>query len=273
MILKELQTALNSQRPEENRFYGLVSGFVVDLKDPANLGRVKVTIPELFKEGKSETVFIKPTGKEDRGHSYWARLATLMGGSERGTYFVPEVGDEVLVAFELGYMNRPVIVGALWNADAKPPVTMDGDGKNDVRAIHSRSGHKIVLNDAKDKPSILISDKDGKNQILIDLDPAKKVIQIKVEDDLKIEAGGNISITAKGKIDIKASQGLAAESDADVSIKAKSKAAVESSGPLTLKSSSKVAVEGSMQAEIKAAAVSVNGSGLTEIKGGIVKIN
>ena len=152
MTLIEL---LTSVAKEDNgsgfKIYGAVTGFVQDVKDPLGLGRVKVDFPWLAEE-KDDTVSIEDD--EKRAHSYWARVATLMAGKERGSYFVPEIGDEVLVLFGHGELDRPYIVGVLWNKEDKPPEEMDADGKNDVRAIHTRSGHKLIFNDSEDKPSI-----------------------------------------------------------------------------------------------------------------------
>ena len=63
-----------------------------------------------------------------------------MAGDDRGTFFMPDVGDEVLVAFLAGDPQHPFVVGALWNGKDKPPVSMDGAGKNDIRVICSRNG-------------------------------------------------------------------------------------------------------------------------------------
>jgi len=77
---------------------------------------------------------------------FWARLATPMAGADRGVVFLPEPGDEVLVAFERGDLRFPYVVGALWNGDARPP-EINRDGKNDRRDIKSRKGHKLVFDD------------------------------------------------------------------------------------------------------------------------------
>src|SRR5215212_313772 len=97
---------------------GIVIGLVIDLKDEENIGRVKVKYPHL----------------EDQP-SDWARLASPMAGNKRGTFFRPEVGDEVLVAFEHGEPRRPYIIGALWSK-VDPPPPDDGDTeKNNWRFI------------------------------------------------------------------------------------------------------------------------------------------
>lgn len=261
MSILQLLNETNEQlQQKDNKIYGVVIGIVKDIRDPDNFGRVKVNFPWLA-EKDAETVSIGDGA--DRAHSYWARLATFMAGSGRGSYFMPEEEDEVLVAFEHGELDRPIILGALWNTVDKPPEEMDKDGKNDIRAIHTRSGHKIVFNDSEDKPSILIIDNTGDNSIAID--SANNNMDIKVKNDLTIEVGGKITINAGKDISI--------ETKANLSAKATGSGSIETNQKLDIKSSQGVAVDGSLQADLKAAKVSVNGSGITEIKGGLVKIN
>ncbi|MEJ2366105.1 MAG: phage baseplate assembly protein V, partial [Deltaproteobacteria bacterium] len=111
MSLVELLRDKTGPQQQASKVYGVVVGIVRDIKDPENLGRVKVDFPWLGEA--AEAVSIK--SDDDRAHSFWARIAVLMAGKERGTYFIPEVDDEVLVAFEHGDMDRPFIVGGLWN--------------------------------------------------------------------------------------------------------------------------------------------------------------
>jgi uncharacterized protein involved in type VI secretion and phage assembly len=249
------------------RIYGVVVGIVRDIKDPDGLGRVKVDFPWLGEE--SEAVAIE--SDEDRAHSNWARVATLMAGPERGTFFIPEVDDEVLVAFEHGDPSRPFVIGVLWNSDDKPPETMDGDGKNDIRSIHSRSGHKIILDDSDDNTSITIVDKDEKNKIF--LDTANEAMEITITGNLTIDVGGDITIKAGGKIEATADGDIKAESQGNLEMKAGGSGKLEATGALDLKSSASLTAEGSGTAELKGASVTVNGSGMAEVKGGLVKIN
>lgn len=261
MTLLDLLTLdTNEQDAERGRIYGVVTGIVKDLKDPLNLGRVKVIFPWLAGEDED---LIHIEDQDQRAHSYWARVATLMAGPKRGTFWVPEMEDEVLVAFEHGQLDRPVVIGTLWNTDDKPPEAMDGEGKNDIRAIHTRSGHKFVFNDSDDKPSILLVDKTGNNKIFIDSKDNKMVIE--VAGDLTITVGGKLSITAKS--------GITVESSADISMKAQSNLSLEAISAFSAKGSTKASLESSAQAEVKGNMVSVNGSGMTEVKGGMVKIN
>src|SRR5688572_3781263 len=94
------------------RWYGVYPALVTNIKDPDGQGRVKVSLP---------------WSPDTAGARYeaWARVATLMGGNNRGSWFVPDVNDEVLVGFEGGAAHRPYVLGGLWNGQDKPPESMD----------------------------------------------------------------------------------------------------------------------------------------------------
>ena len=77
-----------------------------------------------------------------------ARVAAPMAGHKRGAYFMPEIGDEVVVGFELGNLNRPVILGALWSDVDAPPASADTSSSNNVRTITSRAGHEVTFDDS-----------------------------------------------------------------------------------------------------------------------------
>ena len=115
---------------ERKRLYGAYPAVVSDIKDPDNQGRVKIRLP---------------WSPDDAGYDLWARLATMMAGNKRGSWFIPEVGDEVLVMFEAGDPRRPYVIGMLWNGKDNPPESMDGAGKNNKKSIVSRNGIKITM--------------------------------------------------------------------------------------------------------------------------------
>ena len=110
-----------------SKVYGVMVGTVVDVNDPQGEGRVRVMFPWL--PGDSET--------------YWAPIAAAMAGHERGAFLMPEIEDEVLVAFDRGDVNHPYVLGFLWNGRQKPP-------SQDVREriIRSVNGHAIRFLDA-----------------------------------------------------------------------------------------------------------------------------
>jgi uncharacterized protein involved in type VI secretion and phage assembly len=193
---------------ESGRFYGVVIGVVTNNQDPDSLGRVKVKFPWL----------------SDQDESSWARVAAPMAGKERGLYFLPEVDDEVLVAFEHGMMEYPYIIGALWNGKDKPPET-NSDGKNNKRTITSRSGMIIRLDDTDGSEKIEISNADGKNSIVIDV--AKQKITIAADADISIES-------KQGKVKI-AGKGIELSSQDGVKIEAKTSMDLKASGKMTIK--------------------------------------
>ena len=132
-----------------DRIFGVVVGIVTNNNDPEGIGRVKVRFPWL--SGTDESA----------DESAWARIAASMAGKGRGAYFLPEVDDEVLVAFDHGDIRFPYVLGALWNGQDQPPAA-NNDGKNNLRLIQSRSGHIIRLDDTSGAEKIEILDKSGK---------------------------------------------------------------------------------------------------------------
>ena len=190
------------------RQYGVMIGLVMDNKDLNGLGRVKVKFP----------------GWSDDEIGHWARMATPMAGDQRGFFCLPEVKDEVLVAFEQGDMSRPYIVGALWNGKDKPPST-NADGKNNIRVIQSRSGSLIRFDDTKGGEKIEIQDKNGDNSIVIDI--AKGAIVIKSSKDISIEAAqGTIKLNAQN-IEISSTASTKIEATKDLNLSATGKTNVK----------------------------------------------
>jgi uncharacterized protein involved in type VI secretion and phage assembly len=127
-------------------------------------------------------MFAEVTGIHDDGYQLkWlsgsmsspsapARVATLMAGDGRGAFFMPEVGDEVVVGFELGNIDRPVILGALWSDQDKPPQQADTSATNHVRTIVSRAGHEVTFDDSP-AGKITIKTKGGMEITLNDVPP------------------------------------------------------------------------------------------------------
>jgi uncharacterized protein involved in type VI secretion and phage assembly len=200
---------LEQSRRQDSRIYGVVVGVVTDNKDPDKLGRVKVKIPRLSSDDESN----------------WARVISFMGGKQMGGFFLPEVNDEVLVAFEYGDINIPYVIGSLWNGKDSPPLTND-DGKNNFRIIKSRSGHVIRLDDTDGQEKIEIVDKSENNKIIIDT--KEKKISIKSDKDIEISA-------PNGKVTIKAN---------DFEVKSQASAKIEASSSMDLKASGTTNIKG-----------------------------
>jgi phage protein D/phage baseplate assembly protein gpV len=259
-----LNSTPSAESRNNGRIHGVVPALVTNFNDPKKVGRVKVKYPWLWNLSGSSPIEIE---------SDWVRIATPSAGADRGFYYMPEVDDEVLVAFEHGDPNRPYIVGGLWNSKDKPPMPSDKvhDGsKITKRMIKSRSGHTILLDDTNGSEQIVIRDKSEKNEIVIDT--KNNTITIKSEKDINLDAGGNINLKAKGAVNIESTSDTTIASKAAFKVEGKAgneikgaRLNVDVQGPLNLKTSA--------IAEMKATVVKIDASALAEVKGGIIKLN
>ncbi len=241
--MSELFDSLNSMN---DKMMGLVNGvytgIVTDNKDPEQLGRVKVKIPII----------------DEKNDLDWVRMATLMAGKERGTLFVPEVGDEVLIAFLMGDIREPIVIGCLWNSKAKPP--SGKDDKNNIRKITSRMGHEIIFDDKQGDGKIQLKTKEGHQLELLE-----KTDTIKLAD----KSGQNV-ITIKGGTsnDIEIKSGAT-----KITINNKGDASIESMKSIKLKST-QVSIEATATMDLKASGMlNIKSDGMLNLKGSIVKIN
>ena len=185
----ELMTEARLPSGLGGRWYGVFPATVSDIKDPEGMGRVKVTLPWSPDTGSSR-------------YEVWARLATLMGGNNRGTWFIPDVSDEVLVSFEAGDPRRPYVVGGLWNGKDSPPESMDGAGNNYKKVIRSRNGVKVTLDDQDGQEKFIVETPGGQKLTLQD-GPGQVEIVDSNGNSMKMEASG-ITITASAKVTINA---------------------------------------------------------------------
>jgi uncharacterized protein involved in type VI secretion and phage assembly len=185
------------QEPEGN---GIVIGVVASLDDPERLGRVQVRYPYL----------------EDQ-RSDWARLVTPMAGKDRGFFFQPDVGDEVVLAYELNEARRPLVLGALWSTEDTPPPNDGARTENNWRFIKSRSGHIVKLNDTANAETIEIIDKDGTQKVLID-SVANTITVICDTGNIEVSAAnGTVTIEAM-TVEVHATTRLALKSDGVLTI-------------------------------------------------------
>lgn len=187
---------------------GVAIAVVTQNKDDEGLCRVKVSYQ--WHENPSE--------------SYWARLATPMAGSGRGVVMIPEVGDEVLVAFEREDLRFPFVLGALWNGKAKPPLA-NNDGKNDKRIVKSRKAHSLLFDDGT-KGVVELRHEKGKK---ITFDDNGFAVEDEKGNVIKVDSNsGAMTIEAKGQLSIKA---------ASITIEATGTLEVKASATLTLRGS------------------------------------
>lgn len=182
---------------------GLVIGIVTDNNDPEGLGRVKVKYPWLSSEHASD----------------WARVVSVGAGPQRGIAFLPEVNDEVLVAFELGDIHHPYVIGGLWNGRDKPPKSgkeLVKGGKVEKRVIRSRAGHEIIFDDADAGGGITIIDK-GQNKIFID--SKTNALTIEIKGNITLTSKGNLKLESTGNLDLNATGNLTVSATGKVDIK------------------------------------------------------
>ncbi|MFZ4660033.1 MAG: phage baseplate assembly protein V [Caldilineaceae bacterium] len=168
-LLASLRAKLQDEPPpnKQEKIYGVVIGRVENNLDPERLGRVQLSLPHL----------------SDQNISNWARVATLMAGNGIGSYFIPDVGDEVLVAFEHGDINRPIVLGSLWNG-LQRPATSDATS-NAQKTIRTKAGHLVMWDD--ETQSITISS-------------AGRLV-IRAEGDIEMQAT-NINVKVSGTMDV-----------------------------------------------------------------------
>jgi phage protein D len=220
---------------------GVVVGVVTNNQDPDNLGRVKVSFKGLSKADDSN----------------WARLVLPGAGKARGAMFLPQIDDEVVVAFEQGDLRRPYVIGGLWSAKAAPPSTKVAEGKNVTDwLIQSKNGHVMLLRDGdgadKKHFSVVLDDKkstlflgEDKIQIIsngktIEMKDGKSSIVMDGKGGITI-TGKNVTIEAQQDLVLKGSVGaLEAQNSlklkgAMVTVKADGKISVEAGGPAALK--------------------------------------
>jgi len=238
---------------------------VKDNEDPDKLGRIRVQFN--WQSGKEMTPWIRiaknHAGMDDEQGSY-------------GFYFVPEKDDEVYVDFEQSNPDRPYMIGAKYHGNVAPEWGADPKDNNQ-KAIKTRSGHTILLNDEKGKESITISDKEGDS---ITIDTKGKTISISSKKDISISATSSISLSAE-KISINASDSLemsgatsASLSSQTTSVSGSSEASLTSDANVVINGKAKVAIDSNGEVIATGLAKStLSSSGVTSVEGTLVKLN
>jgi len=186
----QLQTGERIADGWGGRWYGVAPAIVTDIQDPDGQGRVRVRLPWSPDSGGSQ------------GFEAWARMATLFAGADRGSWFIPEVEDEVLVAFEHGDPRRPYVLGGLWNGQDRPPQAMDS--RNTKKVICTRNGVKVTLDDTDGQEVLKLETPGGQKMTLKD-GPGAVTIEDSSGNAIKLEVAG-ITVTAAAKVTVNAGQ-------------------------------------------------------------------
>lgn len=212
-----VDTAAQAEAPVDRRIFGVAPAQVLNNVDETGKGRVQVRLPWM------------------PGYEPWARVCVLVAGDSQGTYFIPQVGDEVLLAFSQGDVREPYVIGSLWNGQDQPPADAPDDPIN-TRLIRTPSGHEVAFDEIEG--SISITSSDGQK---ITLDPEK--IEVANADGtavLTLETDGSITIKSSVEIDLEAP---------------------------------KISIQGDTLEVQGSASASIDGGGLCEIQAALVKIN
>jgi uncharacterized protein involved in type VI secretion and phage assembly len=187
----------NGASPGGPPIYGVVVASVTQNNDPADLGRVKLKFPWLGDDYESD----------------WARLTQPGAGPQKGLVWLPDIDDEVLVAFEFGDVRRPYVVGSLWNGKDKPP--FDGPifdhGKTKRQSLISKES-AIVFFDQGDDIGIMLTTRDESFRVAL--------------------TNKGVELVSKNKIEIKADQGIKIEAQTQLELSGKAGVKITSSGPV-----------------------------------------
>jgi uncharacterized protein involved in type VI secretion and phage assembly len=226
----------------------VVSALVTNVKDDEKQGRVKVKIPRM----------------DDEFESGWLRVVQPGAGPERGALVLPEVDDEVLVAFEQGDVRRGYVLGGVYNGVdlPAPPVrdtTVGSDGRVEKRSFTSRKGHFLVVSDKDGDEYVEVATKDSLFSVKVAKDAEGGAVIVASDNIVKVDAKGDITVTsATGKVTVEAAK--------DLTLKGQT-VSVEATTSVNVKGQS-VAVEGTGQTEVKGGRTTVKGSSMLDLDGG-----
>jgi len=199
-------------KPPEKKIYGVSIGTVLNNIDCTGEARVQLLLPWL------------------PGYTPWARLSSQMAGMGAGSFFVPQIGDEVLVEFHNGDVREPYVIGACWNTQDRPPSVLPTDAVN-KRKIRTPLGHELSFDEATQTVTLA-----SNTMSTITLDPTKAEISTPMAK-ITIGKAGDITISATTKLTLDAPF---------IEIKAKSLLMAQSAGSAILKANGACAVQGSV---------------------------
>jgi uncharacterized protein involved in type VI secretion and phage assembly len=170
-------------------YFGVYPALVTDLVDPDGLGRVQVRFPWLGTDG-------------DRDVRSWATVCSPYADDDQGLEILPEVGSQVVVAFEAGNLRRPYVLGAAWHGKEKLP--QRPESTNNIRVLKTRAKSKLEFDDTAGAPKITLTTNGG-HRVVLDDGGRELTIQHSGGSLISINAAGVIRIQSTLSVDVTAS--------------------------------------------------------------------
>lgn len=283
-VIDQIDSALQSgeERLHTMGRWGVTLAKVTNITDDDKLNRVKC-VPI-----GSENI-TNAEGKTVSEETDWCYVMTPAGGASRGIFWFPQVDDLVALAYLDGDPHRPIVIGAVWTPEVSPPYTIE-EGKVTEYSMKTPSAIELLMHDEEDKHKVTLTMPSGTVLILDDENKKVELRDQNSDNAFTIDwENGNISLASKQAMDFKAGGNITISSDGDIEIKAGGNSVkLEQSGNVTMKGSAKAVVDGANvevtgstgvavkapKTDVKAdATLNLEGSAMTNLKGGIVKIN
>jgi phage baseplate assembly protein gpV len=247
----------------------IVVGVVTDNRDPQGMGRVKVMYPWLTEEYTS----------------FWARTSSQMAGKGRGMFNLPEIDDEVLVAFEHGDVSRPYVIGQLWNGEDRLPSVsgnsvLGPSSEVNRRGFYSRIGHQLNFDDTGGQGDITLRTAGGH---VLTIDDAGKKVAITTTGGQKLimdDAGSRITVLdnagdmltmSQGKVNLIAMQAINLAAP-NINISAAENLNMIGGTMTNVSAGVYLGLQGTVVTNMSSAAVKING-GIVRVDGAKVDIN
>ncbi len=168
-----------NSKPSDQKVFGVATATVINNIDFTGEAKVQLLLPWL------------------PGYMPWARMSTPMAGLNRGTYFIPQIGDEVLVAFNHGDVREPYVLGGMWNTIDRPPSLAPTDPVT-MRKIRTPLGHELSFDEALQSVTLT-----SNTMSTVTLDPEQALLSTPTAS-VKIGKAGDVTITASTKLTLSA---------------------------------------------------------------------
>ena len=224
-------------------------------------------------EGKRNRVKCLPIENEQVEETDWCYVMAPLGGKECGQFFFPSVNDLVVLAYLGGDPHRPLVLGAIWNTEVKPPYTIQ-NGKVYDFSIRTPGGSELHFYDEPKKQKVTLTLPSGTTLIVDDENQAAALRDKEGNNALTMDLkGGNITLQAKTSLTLSAGDtAITLKAAGSMTAKAAKEISVETA-TLSEKGSAQVSVQGA-QVEVKASGtLDLKASGITTVKGTMVNIN